>query len=171
MNIWLVMLVVLCHAFREHNAKTREEKRRREVDMTGPVAWAKRQILAVKNTLVYRQNTPTMAQWSLFSANPNSQTFVKRNHHYTIQQIPSFLWEVFPKGLQSSTTNKLNWFSVMQDFPLCLFDEKLLFHQFRFDYKDKNMDSLQQRSNKKKMKGLICIYVFVYHAMTVLNNT
>lgn len=93
--------------------KTREEKSWGEMDMTGPVAWAKRQILAVKNTFVHRQNTPTMAQWSLFSVNPDSQMFVKRIRHTTIHQIPSFLWEVFPKGLQSSTTNKLNWFSVM----------------------------------------------------------
>lgn len=112
-NILLVMLGVLCHAFREYMYKNKRRKEERWNGYDWTRRLSKKTNISCQKHFVHRQNTPTMAQWSLFSVNPDSQMFVKRNRHTTIHQIPSFLWEVFPKGLQSSTTNKLNWFSVM----------------------------------------------------------
>lgn len=113
-NILMVLLGVLCPIEYTYNNK-RKEKWRGEVDMIGPVSWAKRQILAVKNTFVHCQNTPitpTTAQWSLFSANSNSlHKCLGIRHTIQYTKSPLSFEKGSPKVYKALTTNKLNWFS------------------------------------------------------------
>ncbi len=71
--------------------KTREEKRRGEMDMTGPVAWAKRQILAVKNTL---HTVKTRQLWH-------------NGHCFRLIPIPRCLWREF--AILQSTKSHLSF--------------------------------------------------------------